>query len=58
MSGDDVVLKSEASSTLALKQDSTNILSWDAAGAVTVSAVSNQDVSVLSNAASTAPAAT
>ena len=38
MSGDDVVLKSEASSTLALKQDSTNILSWDAAGAVTVSA--------------------
>ena len=52
MSGDDVVLKSEASSTLALKQDSTNILSWDAAGAVTVSAVSNQDVSVLSNAAS------
>ena len=40
--GDDVVLKSEASSTLALKQDSTNILSWDAAGAVTVSAVSGQ----------------
>ena len=46
MSGDDVVLKSEASSTLALKQDSTNILSWDAAGAVTVSAVSGQDLTM------------
>ena len=41
-----MVLKSEASSTLALKQDSTNILSWDAAGAVTVSAVSGQDLTM------------
>ena len=37
MSGDDVVLKSEAPSTLALKQDSTDIPSWNSDGAVTMS---------------------
>ncbi|XP_022841210.1 unnamed product, partial [Ostreococcus tauri] len=46
LSGDDVVLKSEASSTLALKQDSTSILSWDASGAVTLNSVSGQDLTL------------
>ena len=52
MSGDDVVLQSEASSTLALKQDSTNILSWDAAGAVTMRSVAGQALSATSHAVS------
>ena len=38
--GDDVISTPEACS----KQDSTNILSWNDAGAVTVSAVSGQDL--------------
>jgi hypothetical protein len=40
------VVKSEASSTLALKQDSTSILSWDTAGAVTLSSASGQDLTL------------
>ena len=52
MSGDDVVLQSEASSTLALKQDSTNILSWDASGAVTMRSVAGQALSATSHAVS------
>jgi hypothetical protein len=39
-------VKSEASSTLALKQDSTSILSWDTAGAVTLSSASGQDLTL------------
>ena len=39
--GDDVSI--DAAGSLFLKQDSTNILSWNDAGAVTVSAVSGQD---------------
>ena len=35
-SGDDVVVSTAASKTLVLKQGSTDILSWDAAGAVTL----------------------
>ena len=43
--------------TLALKQDSTDILSWNSDGAVTMSSVAGEALSVLSNAVSSAPAA-
>ena len=42
--GDDVSI--DAAGSLSLKQDSTNILSWNDAGAVTVSAVSGQDLTM------------
>ena len=45
-SGDDVVVTTAASKTLALKQDSTSILSWDTAGAVTMSSASGQDLTL------------
>ena len=45
-----MVLKSEASSTLALKKDSTDIPSWNSDGAVTMSSVAGEALSVLSNA--------
>jgi hypothetical protein len=40
------VVSTAASKTLALKQDSTSILSWDAAGAVTMSSASGQDLTL------------
>ena len=42
--GDDVSI--DAAGSLFLKQDSTNILSWNDVGAVTVSAVSGQDLTM------------
>ena len=47
-SGADVSVASAASGTLALKQDSTDILSWDTSGAATLSSASGQALSVTS----------
>ena len=42
--GDDVSI--DAAGSLFLKQDSTNILSWNDAGAVTLSSVEDQPISI------------